>query len=139
MRPHLLFRGALLAAAVIGVPATAFAQHVTIGAIEFRMSCAVCHGKDARGDGPLAHVLTVKPTDLTNLSKSNKGQFPFEQVVETIDGRTQISAHGTREMPVWGTRYEAEVGRQYGPYGSETVVKTRILELVHYLQSIQEK
>ena len=139
MRPHLLLRGALSAATVIGVPATAFAQHVTIGAIEFRMSCAVCHGKEARGDGPLAHVLTVKPTDLTNLSKRNKGQFPSEAVVETIDGRTQISAHGTREMPVWGTRYEAEVGRQYGPYGSETVVKTRILELVHYLQSIQEK
>jgi len=139
MRPHLLLRGALLAAIVIGVPATASAQHVTIGAIEFRMSCAVCHGKEARGDGPLARILTVKPTDLTNLSKRNKGQFPFEQVVETIDGRTQISAHGTREMPVWGTRYEAEVGRQYGPYGSETVIKTRILELVHYLQSIQEK
>ena len=139
MRPHLLLRGALSAATVIGVPATASAQHVTIGVIEFRMSCAVCHGKDARGDGPLAHVLTVKPTDLTNLSKRNKGQFPSEAVVETIDGRTQISAHGTREMPVWGTRYEAEVGRQYGPYGSETVVKTRILELVHYLQSIQEK
>jgi mono/diheme cytochrome c family protein len=138
MRPHLLLGGALLAVAVIGGPAAAFAQHGTIGAIEYRMSCAVCHGEDARGDGPLAHLLSVKPTDLTKLSKRNNGQFPSEAVVETIDGRTQVSGHGTREMPVWGTRFEAEVGRQYGPYGSETVVKTRILELVHYLQSLQE-
>jgi mono/diheme cytochrome c family protein len=139
MRPHLLLSGALLTVAVIGGPAPAFAQHATIGAIEYRMSCAVCHGEDARGGGPLAHLLTVKPTDLTKLAKRNKGQFPSEVVVETIDGRTQVSGHGTREMPVWGTRYEAEVGRDYGPYGSETVVKTRILELVHYLQSLQEK
>jgi mono/diheme cytochrome c family protein len=138
MRPHLLLGGALLAVAVIGVPA-AFAQHVTIGAIEYRMSCAVCHGEDARGDGPLTQLLTVKPTDLSKLAKRNNGQFPTDRVVETIDGRMQVSGHGTREMPVWGTRYAAEVGRDYGPYGSETVVKTRILELVHYLQTIQEK
>ena len=102
-------------------------------------SCAVCHGEDARGDGPLARVLTVKPANLTELSKRNGGQFPQEKVIEAIDGRRQIIAHGIRSMPVWGTRFEAEVGKQYGPYGSETVVKTRILELVHYLQTIQEK
>jgi mono/diheme cytochrome c family protein len=139
MCPHPLLGGSLLAAVVIGVPAAAFAQHVTIGAIEYRMSCAVCHGEDARGDGPLAQLLTVKPTDLTKLAERNNGRFPTVRVVETIDGRTQVGGHGTREMPAWGTRYAAEVGRDYGPYGSETVVKTRILELVHYLQTIQEK
>jgi mono/diheme cytochrome c family protein len=139
MRPHPLLGGSLLAAVVIGVPAATFTQHVTIGAIEYRMSCAVCHGEDARGDGPLAQLLTVKPTDLTKLAERNNGRFPTDRVVETIDGRTQVGGHGTREMPAWGTRYAAEVGRDYGPYGSETVVKTRILELVHYLQTIQEK
>jgi mono/diheme cytochrome c family protein len=139
MRAYLVLSGGLLVAASIADAAPAFAQHMTIGAIEFRMSCAVCHGEDARGDGPLAHLLTIKPSDLTQLSKRNKGQFPFERMVETIDGRTQVSGHGTREMPVWGTRYEADVGRQYGPYGSETVVRTRILELVHYLETIQQK
>jgi mono/diheme cytochrome c family protein len=139
MRPHLLLGRILLTVVLIGVAAAASGQHATIGAIEYRMSCAVCHGEDARGDGPLAHLLTVKPTNLTKLSKRNNGRFPTEQVVETIDGRTQVSGHGTREMPVWGTRYAAEVGRDYGPYGSETVVRTRILELVHYLQTIQEK
>jgi hypothetical protein len=103
------------------------------------MSCAVCHGKDAHGDGPLAKLLTIKPADLTKLTIRNKGQFPSEMVAETIDGRTQVSGHGTREMPVWGARYETQVAREYGPYGSESVVKTRIAALVHYLESIQEK
>ncbi len=60
-------------------------------------------------------------------------------VAETIDGRTRTSGHGTREMPVWGARDETQVGREYGPYGSGSVVKTRVAALVHYLQSIQEK
>jgi hypothetical protein len=40
-------------------------------------------------------------------------------------------------MPVWGTRYEAEVGRRYGPFSSELAIKTRIYVLMRYLQSIQ--
>lgn len=139
MRPHLLLSTAVLAAPFIGVPAAALAQQTASGADEFQNSCAVCHGEDGRGDGPLAKVLTVKPPDLTQLSKRNDGVFPIEGVTETIDGRKQIAGHGTRAMPVWGTRYEAEVGRQYGPYGSEAAVKTRIYVLVRYLQSIQEK
>jgi mono/diheme cytochrome c family protein len=138
MRRYPLLAAALLMA-LIGVPAPASAQKAATGADEFRNSCAFCHGEDGRGDGPLAKVLTVKPGDLTQLSKRNDGVFPIEKVSETIDGRTQIAAHGTREMPVWGTRYAAEVGRQYGPYGSESAIKTRIHVLVRYLQSIQEK
>jgi mono/diheme cytochrome c family protein len=138
MRPSLLLAGVLLSAALVGA-APASAQKASTGANEYRNSCAVCHGEDARGDGPLAKVLTVKPADLTQLSKRNDGVFPIDKVSETIDGRQQVNAHGTREMPVWGSRYEAEVGRQYGPYGSEAAVKTRIHVLVRYLQSIQVK
>jgi mono/diheme cytochrome c family protein len=139
MRPHGVLAGAVLALLCFAAPATAATRHATTGADEFRMSCAVCHGKDGRGNGPLAELLTVKPSDLTQLSKRNHGRFPAEQVAETIDGRTQVRGHGTREMPVWGTRYEAEVARQYGPYASEVVVKVRVQALVHYLQTMQEK
>jgi len=139
MRQPLLLAAALLTVALIGVPAVTSAQQAPTGADEYRNSCAVCHGEDARGGGPLAKVLTVKPADLTQLAKRNDGVFPIEKVSETIDGRQQVGAHGTREMPVWGSRYEAEVGRRYGPYGSESAVKTRIHVLVRYLQSIQEK
>jgi mono/diheme cytochrome c family protein len=129
----------MLTVPLIAVPATASARKTATGADEFQNSCAVCHGEDGRGDGPLAKVLTVKPADLAQLAKRNDGVFPIEKVSETIDGRTQIAAHGTREMPVWGARYEAEASRRYGPYGSEAAVKTRIHLLVRYLQSIQQK
>ena len=136
MRAHPL-AAALLAVSLITVPVQA--QQAPTGADEFRMSCAVCHGSDGRGDGPLAKLMTVRPADLTLLAQRNNGEFPSEMVTETIDGRVQVSGHGTREMPVWGTRYEMDVAHQYGPFGSESVVKTRIAELVRYLQSIQQK
>jgi mono/diheme cytochrome c family protein len=138
MRSLMLLAGVSLTAVLAGV-ATASAQNAPSGADEYRNSCAVCHGEDGRGGGPLAEVLTVKPPDLTQLAKRNDGVFPIDKVSETIDGRRQVGAHGTHEMPVWGARYEAEVARQYGPYGSEALVKTRIHVLVRYLQSIQAK
>ena len=82
------------------------------------------------------NLLTVRPTDLTQLSKKHQGQFPFWQVYRIIDGREEVKGHGTRDMPIWG-----EVFRQ--PHGGkrvdETSVLGRILALVYYLQSIQEK
>jgi mono/diheme cytochrome c family protein len=57
MRPHLLLAGALLTLPFIGVPAASPQQPAPVGADEFRIFCAICHGKDARGDGPLAKIL----------------------------------------------------------------------------------
>ena len=142
MRPHILLACRLLMVWSFGVPAEAWAQDATVvaaGAAEFRISCAVCHGERARGDGPLAEFLTVKPADLTTLSKQNSGQFPAQEVLDAIDGRTLVRGHGTREMPAWGVRYEADVGKEYGPYGGEAMVKAQIMELVDYLQSIQKE
>ena len=39
---------------------------------------AVCHGKDARGNGPMAKQLKAKVPDLTNIAKRNGGEFPFK-------------------------------------------------------------
>lgn len=124
---------ALLAAA----PATQ-AQQVLAGGQEFHAYCAPCHGEDARGVGPKAKELPVKPADLTKLAARNHGKLPADEVAETIDGRTKARIHGSA-MPIWGTHYEAQVGGQYGPYGSEIEVKNRIQALVRYLSSIQTK
>jgi len=105
---------------------------------EFLNSCAVCHGTSGRGDGNLVNFLNVKPTDLTKLSANNDGKFPFLEVFQVVDGRTMVSGHGERDMPVWGRRYQEDIGETYGPYGGETAVRARILELVYYIQSIQE-
>jgi mono/diheme cytochrome c family protein len=133
--------GALLMTSALLPSMTVAAQEVSIrtaGADEFRISCTVCHGEGGQGGGPLAKLLTVKPADLTKLSQRNSGRFPLDQMLQIIDGRTQVSGHGTREMPVWGSRYEAEIGKEYGPYGNEAIVRARILELTYYLQTIQK-
>lgn len=123
------------------------ADEQMIGAEEFRTSCASCHGTDGKGHGPLASILMTKPADLTVIAKNNAGhypntkagEYPFYKVFQIIDGRTQVSGHGDRTMPVWGSRYSMEEGLKYGPMGGEQVIRGRILELVYYIQSIQER
>lgn len=123
----------------IALPSASAIAEDVIGADEYRISCQVCHGEKGRGDGPMAKVLTVKPSDLTQISKNNGGTFPLLKIMHIIDGRPLIAAHGDgREMPIWGARYKAEQGGKYGPYGGEMAVRARVLELVFYVQSLQE-
>lgn len=69
----------------------------------FNAYCATCHGKDAKGKGPMASVLKIPPPDLTGISKRNNGFFPFLKIQKIISGEEAVSgAHGTKEMPVWG-------------------------------------
>ncbi|WP_372739893.1 cytochrome c [Neptunomonas sp.] len=125
----------------------AYAENDMIGADEFLASCASCHGVSGKGDGPIAEFLTPKPTDLTQLAKNNhglypslgSGTYPFQRVFQVIDGRTLVSGHGDRAMPVWGSRYKMEEGEKYGPMGAEKVIRGRVLELVYYIQTIQEE
>jgi mono/diheme cytochrome c family protein len=65
--------------------------------------CAVCHGTDARGGGPMATSLKVPPSDLTRIAARNGGVFPQAIVEKIISGEEQVpGGHGTRAMPVWG-------------------------------------
>jgi mono/diheme cytochrome c family protein len=123
------------------IPNTALAQLeevVTAGKREFRGHCAVCHGLGGKGESVITtlNLLTVRPTDLTRLSKKNKGQFPFWQVYRIIDGREEVKGHGTRDMPIWGDVFSQQEG---GKLADETRAIGRILAIVHYIESIQEK
>ena len=130
---------ALLAGTLFG-SGMANAEEELIGSNEYRVSCASCHGIGAKGDGNMAKFLTVKPSDLTMLAKSTgSGEYPFLKVFQVIDGRTEVSGHGDRAMPVWGDRYKLEAVKKYGSFGGETAARARVLELVYYLQSIQAK
>ncbi len=130
--------GALLAFGWTLSSNPSMAQRELVGGEEFQVSCAVCHGPNGRGHGSMARYLTVKPSDLTQLARNNDGRFPFLEVFQMIDGRQVIAVHGTRAMPIWGDRYKVEAAMKYGPYDTETVVRGRILELVQYLEAIQE-
>jgi mono/diheme cytochrome c family protein len=140
--------GVAVVLALFLASSAAHAEEDTIGSDEYRTSCLSCHGVGGRGDGPLAKFLTVEPTDLTALARNNGGQYPnlkageypFLRVFQIIDGRADIEVHGDRAMPVWGNRYLAEQPGGVSAYGGEyeTVVRGRILELVYYIQSIQQ-
>ena len=70
--------------------------------------CASCHGADGKGNGTVAKQLKIKASDLTLLRKKNKGIFPLDDVMATIDGRRTVKGHGERDMPVWGEVFLTE-------------------------------
>lgn len=100
----------------------------------YQQYCAVCHGVFADGNGLVVPVLTQKPTNLRRLSERYGTPLPKPKLVRTIDGSEPIIAHGSREMPVWGTRlYEDLPSRM--PNSRE---RGAILTLLDYLESIQD-
>jgi len=123
----------LLGLGVMGLAHAADESVEAAGKSRFMESCAVCHGAEATGDGPYATLLTRKPANLTLLAKNNGGAFPFNVVYDSIDGRGPNGAHGTRDMPVWGSNWKGANAQ-----GAETAVRGRILETIIYLRSIQK-
>jgi len=70
------------------------------GADLFAAYCAVCHGPNGMGDGPMASNLKVKVPDLTLLTRKNKGRFPSTSVSRMIAVDEIMLSHGSREMPI---------------------------------------
>jgi mono/diheme cytochrome c family protein len=102
------------------------------GSFTFKTYCAVCHGTEGKGDGPLADNLRFHPPDLTLITKRNGGTFPDETVHKIIDGRKPIKGHGGPDMPVWGDAFKnSESGF------SDEKVRERIQGLVDHLKSLQ--
>lgn len=133
----------------LGFYQTGSAQTVDASKYEYLASCAPCHGEDGKGKGPLSTQLKTPPADLTLLAKKNNGIFPINDIYQTIDGRSVVIAHGTREMPIWGYRYAPDLNMAASPNASdmfvnpnfdpERIVRLRILAVVDYLSRIQEK
>jgi mono/diheme cytochrome c family protein len=127
--------------AASGDAAAAGEKQGVTGELEYRWYCAQCHGMTATGNGPVAPALRKKPANLRLLSKNNGGVFPREDVRDFIDGRKASSAHGSREMPIWGMALR---GNQPGVYIpgkplTEQEAQRRIELLVDYISSIQAK
>jgi mono/diheme cytochrome c family protein len=99
---------ALVACAFVALPliaqtTTEKQASVSDGAKTYEEYCAVCHGKEGKGDGPAAPALKAKTVDLTLLARTHGGSFPRTRVEESILGTERvIPSHGTVDMPVWG-------------------------------------
>lgn len=146
------YRAPVLALAMVSavlatsLPCNASAQTVTgaeLGRHEYETNCAICHGIDARGGGPMRPFLARVPADLTSLARRNGGVFPKDAVAELIDGRATVEPgpHGTREMPIWGKVYREQANHQMRgmPFPSEWTVRGRILALTDYLSTLQQR
>jgi mono/diheme cytochrome c family protein len=130
---------ALALSAVTFFSTGAIAQDLTLAQWTYKENCAVCHGLDGKGYGPVADILTTKPSNLTALAQQNDGVYPFGRVYQVIDGRAQVTGHGTTDMPVWGShfRVEAVPATRHPGINAEEVVQGRILGLVYYIQTLQ--
>ncbi|GAA6161532.1 hypothetical protein NBRC116589_37060 [Ruegeria sp. HU-ET01832] len=115
----------------------AIAQDVQEGAKLYQHYCATCHGIDATGQGPMAGVLVIQPTDLTALASAD-GTFPVARVVARIDGRDPLVSHGS-PMPVYGPYFDGQDTSMKTPQGQPILTSQPIVDLVAYLQTLQAK
>lgn len=129
-----LAAGLLLLASAVPAAAQDPARAAERGELLYRIYCSSCHGDQGTGDGPVAEVLEIPPTDLTQLAAAHGGDFPAEDVRSSIDGRDEIAGHGRREMPVWGLTFQQR-GRDVD---QEAEIRGRIDDLLAYLRSIQD-
>ncbi len=131
---------ALLAA---GSPdALAADRAVDVGRLEYEGACATCHGLSGKGDGPVAPLLTARTPDLTVLARDNKGVYPFDRVLKTIDGTVEVKTHGPRQMPVWGRIFRQQSSLYldtFPPPDPDSAARSRMLALAEYLYRLQGK
>jgi len=99
----------------------------------YKAHCAVCHGSDGKGAGPMAQSLKIRPADLARIAARNGGKFPLARVERIISGEDQLAAaHGTREMPLWGPIF-SEIA------WDQDLGRVRVDNVARYLQEIQTK
>lgn len=100
----------------------------------YRTYCAVCHGPRGKGDGPAAPAMKSKVTDLTQLTKTNKGKFPEDRVYNSIAGDMNIPAHGAQDMPTWGYVFKRISGST-----DEREAVVRLKTLTNHIKTMQER
>lgn len=120
----------LLPVALWGAPPRLAAA--SSGPALYKSHCASCHGAGGEGGGPVAQALVMRPSDLRKLSLKNNGKFPVYRVAKMLGGVQEITAHGSKQMPVWGPAF-----RETSPKDQQ--LAERVKHLMSFLESIQEK
>ena len=125
---------AIAAAPLIFIVTTAFADDVSEGRTLYVQYCAACHGEKGDGHGPVAKSLKEPTGDLRRLGERYGTPLPAAQIARFIDGRDYVAAHGSREMPVWGERFEDIWTAKDSSQGD---MHQRVMKIIAYLQTIQ--
>ena len=131
----------IVAVSALGVFAIACAQaempDASEGSQAYMANCAMCHGPSGKGNGELAGDLSVKPADLTRLTRGNGGTFPVNQVLSYIDGYSRQGREDV-EMPEFGLLLKGPSVPIATGDGVMTPTPRPLAALLAYLESIQE-
>jgi len=122
--------GAVLGLTVV-LCAPAFAADDT-GARLYFNHCAACHGDDGEGTGPVASSMRTAVPNLRTLAQRSGGVFPADAVAAYVDGRNLKTAHGDRQMPIWGDVFAGADGSATG-----RTVRRRIAAVVEFISMLQ--
>ena len=121
----LLATGAASAGEATPAPSAEAIRH---GGDTFLRYCALCHGIDGSGLGPLSDALQKAPPDLTQISKRNGGTFPTEKI-KNIIANGGMRSHGMMAMLAWGKVFNEEIGKDKQP--------EVIANLASYIETLQ--
>jgi len=118
-----------LSAAALPARAEPSTADIEAGGRTFMRYCALCHGLDGTGYGPLTESLLTAPPDLTTLAARNDGNFPEARVKEIIE-KGGPKGHGMMAMLAWGKVFNEELGSD-----SHKVID----DLSAYLEGLQKR
>ena len=105
-----------------------------LGKTLYERYCASCHASVPGEAAPVAPALRRQPPDLTRLTERLGRPLAREDLASFIDGRREVAAHGTREMPVWGRRLYEDYPQTPG---TDVVREGTIALILDYLETIQ--
>jgi mono/diheme cytochrome c family protein len=143
-RIHVAFvAGLLLATAAFGIAQTTpVIKEVPVrptspasGKQMYTTYCAVCHGVDGKGSGPAAVALKDHPTNLAQLARDNGGKFPDAHIYSVLQFGMETSAHGSKDMPIWGPALRS---LDRGSPAPEMQEHQRLANLTNYLKTLQQ-
>ena len=128
---------ALAAPAMLAACMEAEMPTATDGQALFMENCAVCHGENGKGEGPLARGLAKAPADLTLIALRNGDSFPRAQVMSTIDGYARSDLDGP-EMPEFGALLQGDLVPFDSGDGILTPTPRKLVALLEYLETLQQ-
>lgn len=108
----------------------------TRGADIFVENCAVCHGLEARGDGPAVQDLGQQPANLRLIAQRAGGVFPADDILAKIHGYQGPGHFG--DMPDFGVLIDGPKVMWKTAEGQEIATSADLVALVRYLEEIQE-
>ena len=95
---------ALLSNPLRDLPAAERARDEREGLVLYQTNCRPCHGAAARGDGPLARGLRLRPVNFTDAGTiaSVVESYPFWRIQRGHAELPDISTPWNSAMPAWG-------------------------------------